>query len=128
MAIYANHLSPKEADNVALQTAIKNLQGEVKNLKTEAARLKSSVPSYGARAGHKDNGRMTPKWEIEGQAHHPTWWSTTYCWIHGAEGHSGTEYKKKEAGPQGICYFNNKDGMQHVRLATGILTVRVRYK
>ena len=33
VALYSNRLSTKEVDNMALQTAVRNLQGELKNLK-----------------------------------------------------------------------------------------------
>ena len=33
VVLYAKRLSTKKADNMALQTATKNLQGEVKNIK-----------------------------------------------------------------------------------------------
>ena len=78
VVLYTNRLSTKEADNVALQTAIKNLQVKVKNLKAEVANLKKSGHSRAAGAANKGNGRMTPRWKREGQAHHPTWWITTY--------------------------------------------------
>ena len=55
VALYANCLSTKEADNIALQMAIKNLQGEVKNLKSEVANLKKSGHSGAAGAANKDN-------------------------------------------------------------------------
>ena len=87
VALYANRLSTKEADNMALQNAMRNLQGELNNLKAEVASLKNSGHSGGAGAAKKENGRLVPKWEIKGQSHHPTWWSTTYCWIYGAVGH-----------------------------------------
>ena len=48
VALYINLLSTKEADNMALQTAMKNLQGEVKNLKAEVSSIKRSVHSGGA--------------------------------------------------------------------------------
>ena len=68
---------------------MKNLQGGVNNLKAEVASLKRSDHSGGAGAANKDKGRMEPKWKREGLAHHPTWWSTTYCWSHGEGGHAG---------------------------------------
>ena len=43
MVLYANRLSIKEADNIMLQTAIKNLQGEIENLKAEVANLKNQA-------------------------------------------------------------------------------------
>ena len=88
--MYANRLSSKEADKMALQTDMKNLQRVINNLKAEVASLKKSVYSGTAGAANKDNGRMVTKWKIEGQSHHPTWWSTTYCWSHGVGGHPGT--------------------------------------
>ena len=88
MALYTNRLSAKEADNVALQTAIKKLEGEVKNLNAEVASFKKSVHSVSVGSANKYNSRMAPKFKIEGQDHHPTWWSTTYCWSHGAGGHA----------------------------------------
>ena len=72
VTLYANCLSTKEAYNMALQTAMRNLQGGLKNLKSEVASLKKLVHSGGAGAFNKDNGRLVPKWEIEGQSHHPT--------------------------------------------------------
>ena len=54
VALYINRLSTKEADNMALQTAMKNLQGEVKNLNTEFSRLKSSGHSDSAGATNMD--------------------------------------------------------------------------
>ena len=91
VSLYFNRLSTKEADNMALQTATKNLQGEVKNLKAEAANLKKSGHSRSAGAANKVNIIMTPRWKKDGQDHHPTWWSTTYFWSHGAGGHSGSD-------------------------------------
>ena len=76
--LYINRLSTKEADNMALQTAIKNLQGEVKNLESKVANLKKSGHSGVDGAANKDNGRMTPMWKQEGQSHKPAVWSTTY--------------------------------------------------
>ena len=78
MSLYANRLSTKGADNMALQTAINNLQGELKNLKAEVAILKKSGHSGGSGATSKDNGRLVHKRKREGQYHNPTWWSTTY--------------------------------------------------
>ena len=78
VTMYANCLSTKEVDNMALQAAMKKLQGEVKNLKSEVSSLNNSGHSGGASAANKDNCRMTPRWKREGQSHHPTWWSTTY--------------------------------------------------
>ena len=77
MELHPNRLTSKEAYNVAIQTAIKNMQVEVKNLKAEFANLKKSGHPSGASAANKDNVRMTTRWKREGQAHHPTWWSTT---------------------------------------------------
>ena len=92
--MYANRLSTKEADNMALKMLIRNLQGKVKNLKAEVSNLKKSGHSGGAGGANKENVRMTQRWKQEGQAQHPTWWITTYCWIHGAGGHSGVDYNK----------------------------------
>ena len=64
---------------MALQTVIKNLQGEINNLKAEISNLKKSGHSGGASATNKYSMIMVPKWEREGQSHHLTWWSTTYC-------------------------------------------------
>ena len=63
VALYAKCLSTKGGDNLALQTAIKNLEGEVKNLKAEVANLNKSGHSSGANSANKDNGRMTPRWK-----------------------------------------------------------------
>ena len=63
VALYAKHLSTKEADNRALKTAMSNLQEELKNLKAEMYNLKRSVHSSAAGAANKDNGRMVPKWK-----------------------------------------------------------------
>ena len=63
VAMYANRLSTKEADNMALKTAIKNLQGEFSNLKAEVANLKNSVHSGAAGAANKDNGIITQRWK-----------------------------------------------------------------
>ena len=98
VALYANRLSTKEDDNMALRTDIKNLQGEVKNLKAEVASLKNSGHSGSAGAVNKENGRMNPRQKQEGQAHHPTWWITTYWWSHGVGVHSGLEYKNESLG------------------------------
>ena len=78
MALYANRLSTKESDNVELQTAIKNLQEEVKNPKAKVANLKREFHYVGTGAANKDNGKIALGWKLEGQAYHPTWWSTTY--------------------------------------------------
>ena len=48
VALYSNCLSTKEAENLALQTATKKLQGEVKNLKAEVATLNRSGHSGSA--------------------------------------------------------------------------------
>ena len=90
VALYTNRLSAKESDNMALQTAVSNPQGELKNLKAQVASLKKSGHSGGAGAVNKDNGIFLPKWKREVQYHHPTWWITTYCWSHGAGGHPGS--------------------------------------
>ena len=90
VALYANCLYTKDTDNTALQTEIKNLRGEVKNIKAEVATLKISSHSSGAGATKKKRGITQPKFKIEGQAHHPTWWSTPYCWIHVVGVHGGT--------------------------------------
>ena len=79
VAQYTNCLSTTEADSMALQTAMRNLQGEIKNLKAEVTSLKKSGHSGSAGSAKKDSGILVPKWKIEGQYHHPTWWSTTYC-------------------------------------------------
>ena len=63
---------------MTLQTAMKNLQGENKNPKAEVSSLNKSGRSSGASNDNKDNRIMVPKWKIEGQYHHPTWWNTTY--------------------------------------------------
>ena len=78
MALYINRLSTKEKDNMALQTAMKNLQGKTRNVKAEFASLKNSGHSGGNSAANKDNIGMLPKWKREGQSHHPTCWITTY--------------------------------------------------
>ena len=72
VALHANRLSTKEADSMALQIAIKNLQGEVENLKDEVANLKKSGHYGGAGVANKENGRMNPRWKQEGQPHRPT--------------------------------------------------------
>ena len=72
--------------------AMRNLQGELKNLKAKMYNLKKSGHSSAARAAYKDNGIMVPRWKKEGHSHHPTWWSTTYFWNHGAGVHSGSEW------------------------------------
>ena len=41
---------------------------------------------------------MKTSWKQEGHAHHPTWWSTTYCCSHGAGSHADTEYNNKRLG------------------------------
>ena len=95
-ALYTNPLSTKEADNVALQTAMKKLKMEVK---TSAPKLPPSIgqaTSRGASTTKHKRGRPYPKWKREGQSTHPTWWSTSYCWSHGAGGHSGAEFKRKK--------------------------------
>ena len=85
-----NRLSTKEADNVVLKTSIKNLQGEVKNQKDKVATRKKSVHSGGAIDTKHKRGRPRPNLNIEGQSHNPKWWRTSYYWIHGAGGHSGS--------------------------------------
>ena len=70
---YANRLSTKEADNVLLQKAMKNLQGEVKKLKAEVTTLKGSGHNDGTSATKHNRGRPEPKWKRELQDHHPTW-------------------------------------------------------
>ena len=98
VALYANRISNKEADNIALQAYMRNLQGEIKNLKTKMYSLKKSRHSGGAGAANKDNGRIAPSRKREGPYHHPTWWSTMYCWSHGEGGHTGDNCKKKNPG------------------------------
>ena len=63
VSLYSNRFYAKEAENMALQTAIKNLQGEFSNLKAEVANLKNSVHSGAAGAANKDNGIITPRWK-----------------------------------------------------------------
>ena len=77
VALYANRLSIKETDSMALQTAMRNLQGELKNLKSEMYNLKKSSHSDGTVAANKENVRMVPNCKREGQYHHPTWCNTT---------------------------------------------------
>ena len=77
VALYANLLSIKETDSMALQTAMRNLQGELKNLKSEMYNLKKSSHSDGTVAANKENVRMVPNCKREGQYHHPTWCNTT---------------------------------------------------
>ena len=112
--------------------AIKNLQGKVKNLKAELYILKKSGHSGGASSANKKNFRITPNWEREGQPYHPTWWSTTYCWSHGAGGHACTDFKNKrpghKSGPKVQVHCNNKYGRQHIWLVTVTLMVRFQYK
>ena len=86
VTLYSNHLSTKDEDNVALQTAMKNLQGEIKNLKAKVSTLKRSGQSGGASATKHKRLIPDPKWKREVQAHHPTWWSTPYFWSHGVGG------------------------------------------
>ena len=64
VVLHTNHVSTKYADNVALQTAIKNLQVKVKNLKAEVANLKKSGHSGSGAAANKDNGRINPSWKL----------------------------------------------------------------
>ena len=64
VALYSNRLSNNEVDNMALQTAIRKLQGETNNLKAEVAILKKSGHSGGAGTANKDKSRLVPKWEI----------------------------------------------------------------
>ena len=64
---------------MALQTAIKNLQGEVNNLKAEVKNIKNSGHFGGAGAANKDSRRIKPRWKQEGHAHHSPCWSTTDC-------------------------------------------------
>ena len=61
---------------MVVQTETKNLQGKVKKIKMEVATLKRSSHSGGADATKKKGRRPEPKWKIEVQNHHPTWWST----------------------------------------------------
>ena len=58
---------------------MRNLQGELKNLNTKVASLKKSGHSGSAGTANKDNVRLVTMWKRDGQYHHPTWWSTTYC-------------------------------------------------
>ena len=53
VALYTNYLSTKKANNKALQTAVRNLQGEINNLWEEVVTLKRSGPSGGAGAANK---------------------------------------------------------------------------
>ena len=61
VAMYANRLSTKEADNMELQTAIRSFQGELKNLKAKIYSLKKSVHSGAAGAANKETGILVPK-------------------------------------------------------------------
>ena len=64
VAMYTNNLSTKEADNMALQTSMSNLQSELKTLKVEVDKLnKSGQYAVSAAASYKDNGRMLPRWK-----------------------------------------------------------------
>ena len=83
---------------MALQMSIKNLQGKVNNLKSEVANLKNSGHPGAASTANKDNRIITPRWKQEVQAHQPTWWITTYCWIRGEVGHSGADCMNKRPG------------------------------
>ena len=56
VVLYVNRLSTKEADNMALQNAMRNLQGELNNLKAEVASLKNSGHSGGAGAAKNKRG------------------------------------------------------------------------
>ena len=73
VALYANRISPKNADRTALYIVIKNLQVEVKNLKAEVAKFKWSSHSGGVGATKNKRLRPEQKWKREGRAHHPTW-------------------------------------------------------
>ena len=61
VSLYANRLSTKEVDTMALQTAMRNIQGELKNLKSEVASLKKSdyYSSFGS--ANNENVRLVPK-------------------------------------------------------------------
>ena len=48
VALYANRLSTKEADNIVMQISMKNLQGVINNLKAKVACVKKSVHYGGA--------------------------------------------------------------------------------
>ena len=63
VVLYTNRLSTKEVGNMALQTAMRNLQRELKNLRAEIYNLNKSGHSGGADAAYKENGRMVPRWE-----------------------------------------------------------------
>ena len=126
VAMYTNNLSTKEADNMALQTTIRNLQGELKNLKAKMYSPKKSGQFSSNGAANKDNGRVVPQWKREVHFHHPNWWSTTYCWSHGAGVHTVVDCNNKRL-TQGPGHRNNKIGRQYFRLTTGPLTVRVPY-
>ena len=76
VVLYTNRLSTRYADNVALQTVMKILNGYDKNFKAKAATLKRSVHYSGAGATNKDGIIPETNCDIEGQAHHPTWCST----------------------------------------------------
>ena len=64
--LYANCLSTKEADNVALQTAMKNLKGRIKNLKSKVSTLKRLGHSGGASNNKHNRGRSDPNWKRDG--------------------------------------------------------------
>ena len=66
MAIYANHLYTKEAENMVLQNSIKNLQREVKSLKLEVSSLKKSGHFDSADATNTDKGKLVTKCKKEG--------------------------------------------------------------
>ena len=123
VVVYSNHLSTKEADNVALQTAMKNLQGEVKKLKAGVSTLKSSGHSSGASATKHNSRRPEPKWNREVQAQHSTSWSTPYYWIHWTGGHSGAECKRNKPCHKAEATAKKKSGVITFGLTQGLLNL-----
>ena len=63
VALYVNCLSTKEVYSMAIQTAIKKLQGEVKNTKAEVDNLKIPGHSGGTGAANKDNSIIITRWK-----------------------------------------------------------------
>ena len=83
---------------MVLKIDMNNIQGELKNLKAKVSNLNREGHIDSFSPATKDRGIPELMWKREGQALHPTWWSTTYCWSHGVGGHAGADLKNKRPG------------------------------
>ena len=92
--MYANRISTKEVDNMALQKAMKKYRRVLKTSmpKSSPSRGHSTLvaPVLSTRTGEdlRQSGR-------EEQVRHPFLWINPYCWSHGEGGHTGEDWNIK---------------------------------